>query len=217
MTTPEVKIKASSIVLIGDFNPKIFQPAWFAAEELIRKQEAEEASIEIIRPEVVSFTLEWLKMIVTHDRFQTSTTQKPYYDIMRDLVIGTFELLQHTPIRMMGINTEIHYQMKDEDEWHSLGHRLAPKELWDTTLNKPGMQSLTMKGERSDGFKGYIQVVVEPSAKVYPGIYFNVNDHYEVKDPESVIGCEEILSILESSWKESIERSQKIIESILEA
>ena len=37
-----------SIVLLGNFNPKIFQSAWFASQNLIRKIEANEAKIEII-------------------------------------------------------------------------------------------------------------------------------------------------------------------------
>ena len=30
------EIQGANIVLLGDFNPKIFQPAWFAAQDLIR-------------------------------------------------------------------------------------------------------------------------------------------------------------------------------------
>jgi hypothetical protein len=41
--TPE--IQGMSIVLVGGFNPKIFHPAWFAAQKLIREKEAEEANI----------------------------------------------------------------------------------------------------------------------------------------------------------------------------
>ena len=35
-----------TIVLLGQFNPAIFQPAWLAAENLVRPQEAESAEIE---------------------------------------------------------------------------------------------------------------------------------------------------------------------------
>jgi hypothetical protein len=41
------EIQGISIVLLVDFNPKIFQPAWFAAQNLIRQQEADEATIHI--------------------------------------------------------------------------------------------------------------------------------------------------------------------------
>jgi len=42
------EVQESSIVFIGSFNPKIFQPAWFVKEGLIPKQEGHEAEIEIM-------------------------------------------------------------------------------------------------------------------------------------------------------------------------
>ena len=70
-------IQGVTVVFLGDFNPKIFQPAWFAVQGLIRQQEAEEANVEIIHPDVVSFSLEWLALQVTRERFAISTTQSP--------------------------------------------------------------------------------------------------------------------------------------------
>jgi hypothetical protein len=214
MQYPEMQ--GISVVWLGDFNPKIFQPAWFAAEGLIRKQEAEEANIEIIHPEVVSFALEWLRLQVTRERFFVSTTQEPYYEVVRDLVLGTFSLLRHTPVHKMGINTDMHFRMGSEDTWHAFGHRLAPKDLWQGILDSPGMRSLTMEGGRLDGYKGYIRVKVEPSVRVHPGVYVNVNDHYEVADPKLVIGSDEIRTLFERSWGESLRRSAHIAYTLLE-
>ncbi len=67
--------QASSIVFIGSFNPKIFQPTWFVKEGLIQKQEGDEADIEIIHNEFVSFGLHWLKLEVRRDKFQVHTSQ----------------------------------------------------------------------------------------------------------------------------------------------
>ena len=98
-------IQSLSVVFLGDFNPKIFQPAWFAAQGLIRQQEAEEAKVDIIHPEVVSFSLEWLALQVTREQCALTTTQEPYYVVMRDLIVGTFNLLQHTPLHKLGITS----------------------------------------------------------------------------------------------------------------
>ena len=76
-TQPAIEIEGVSIVLLGDFNPKIFQPAWFAAQELIRKEEAESAEIEVIHPEVVVFSLDWLRIQVTRNRW-ISEAQAPH-------------------------------------------------------------------------------------------------------------------------------------------
>jgi len=214
MFTNRPEIHGMSIVLLGDFNPKIFQPAWFAAEGLIRSVEAENAEIEIIHPEIVSFKLDWLIFRATRDRCSFATVQEPSFETMRDLCISTFEILTHTPINKMGLNNDTHFKMRTTDEWHSLGHKLAPKDLWKDTFLNPGLRSLTIEGRRDDNFKGYIRVKVEPSVRIDPGVYIQVNDHYETNT--DTIGCGAIINILRTCWKNSKERAINIINKILE-
>ena len=114
------------------------------------------------------------------------------------------------------LDTDMHFRMGSEDAWHAFGHRFAPKDLGQGILDSPGMRSLTMEGRRPDGCKGYIRVKVEPSVKVHPGMYVNVNDHYEVADPKSVIGSDEIRTLFERSWGESLQRSAHIAYALLE-
>jgi len=210
------EIEGMNIVFRGDFNPKIFQPAWFAAQGLIRNEEADEATVEIIHPTIVVFTLDWLQIQIEPNRFYAGTNQSPYIEILKDLILGTFRILNHTPIKMMGINYNSHFPMDSEDAWHDVGHRVAPKDMWNKILKKPGLRSLTMQGERPDDHKGHIAVRIEPSNRVRHGIFININDHYELKDPESVLGCEAIIDMLESEWKTSVTRSQRIAITILE-
>jgi hypothetical protein len=210
------EIQGISIVLLGDFNPKIFQPAWFAAQNLIRQQEADEATIHIIHPEVVSFSLQWLALEVTRERFAVSTTQEPYYKVTRDLVLGAFQLLQHTPLHKLGINADMHFRMDSEKSWHAFGDLLAPKEIWQGLLKTPGMHSFTMEGQRPDNFQGYIRVQIEPSVKIRPGVYFQVNDHYEVQTLRPGMGADELLAIFERAWDESLTRSKNITSTLLQ-
>jgi len=209
-------IQGLSVVFLGDFNPKIFQPAWFAAQGLIRHQEAEEAKVDIIHPEVVSFSLEWLAFQVTREQCALTTTQEPYYVVMRDLIVGTFNLLQHTPLHKLGINIDMHFRMDSEASWHAFGHSLAPKDLWKDTLKNPGMRSLTMEGQRPDAFRGYIRVQVEPSIKIHPDVYFRVNDHYEIETFQPGTGSDAMLDIFQRAWGESLTRSNHIISTLLE-
>lgn len=210
--TPE--IQGMSIVIVGSFNPKIFHPAWFALQKLIREKEADEANIELITPSISRFSLDWMQLQVIQDQFVIETTQEPYYEILRDLVVGTFGFLSHTPIKMLGINTQQHFKMHSEEEWHILGHELAPKEkYWTPVLEKPGMRSLIIHGLRPDGYKGYIEVRVEPtskSSKVQPGIYISINDHYEINKD---LSCIDILKI---NWVDSKKRAEKIIKHIVD-
>jgi hypothetical protein len=211
-------LEGISIVLVGDFNPKIFQPVWFAAQEppLIPKMEAEEAKLEIIHPDVVVFEVDWFQLQVTRDRFHISTVQESRYEFLRDLVLGTFQLLQHTPVRAMGINKDAHRGVQSMEMWHGFGDRIAPKGVWDGIVEKPGLLTITIQGARTDGHQGYVNVKVEPSRQIHPGIYFNINDHYSVKEPEKALGCNEIMDILRTRFQESMNRSDKIVSDITE-
>jgi len=156
---PQLKpeIEGQSIVFLGSFNPKIFQPAWLANQQLIREEEAESATIEIIHQRIVVLSTDWFKLHVTSERFQLSTRHVHYYEPLRDLALGIFRILRHTPIEMMGLNRDLHFQMPSEKSWHKVGHRLAPKEPWNEVLKNPGMRSLTNKGDRPDKFHGFMR------------------------------------------------------------
>lgn len=208
--TPE--IQGMSIVLVGSFNTSIFQPAWFARHKLIRDAEAENASIEVIMPGLTKFRLDWLWLQVTDDKFVVESVQEPYYEIMRDLVIGTFRLLEHTPIKMMGINTNQHFKMHSEEEWHEFGHALAPKEtFWTPVMKQPGLRHLTIQGMREDDKEGYIQTTITPSSKVVPGIYISINNHFDAEENE---GCQKLMDTLEQSWSETEQYADKLITHI---
>ena len=205
-------IEGLSIVLLGSFNPQIFQPAWFAAQGLIRKEEGDTAQVQVIHPEVTIFGMEWAKLSVDHDRFglESSTNQQFSPELLRDLTLGTFRLLSHTPVKMMGLNRLFHFAIESEEIWHSIGHMLAPKEIWTGLLEKPGTRSLSVQGIRTDHYKGQILVKVEPSALLQPGLFIHINDHFEARNPEPISSAGEMMDILEKNWSLFLERSQTI-------
>ena len=103
MSQPTLELEGISIVFLGSFNPQIFQPAWFSAEGLLRKEEAEAIEINVIHREIVSFQSSWLQLQVRSNQFILSTEDSSFYEPLRDLALGTFQLLRHTPIQKMGI------------------------------------------------------------------------------------------------------------------
>ena len=44
VSKPTCELEGASVVLIGAFNPGIFQPAWLGANKLIRPEEVEAAT-----------------------------------------------------------------------------------------------------------------------------------------------------------------------------
>lgn len=206
-----------SIVLIGKFNPAIFQPAWFSSQNLIGEQECQDAEINIVHPDVVNFRLSWCNFEVTRERLIVTTTQEQAYELIRDLILATFRLLSHTPIKMLGINQEMHFRLKSAEDWHSFGHQLAPKEqFWADTLKNPGTLNVTIQGERTDDHAGKVVVIIKPSEKVQYGVNFRINDHYELEGKDEIIGCDHIINILEQEWENSQKMSIGIIENTLQ-
>jgi hypothetical protein len=208
-----------SIVLVGSFNPAIFHPTWFAREKLIQREEAERADLKIVSPQVSVFSIGWLGLEVTLDRFAARTKQIQHVEPLRDLVLGTFGLLRHTPVDHLGINRQAHYRSASEEEWHELGHRLAPKEPWAGLLEKPGMRQLSMQGQRPDEYRGRITVIAAPSFALKPGfgVYFEVNDHYDNDVDERGRECDRMREILGAVWQTSLERASRITQTLMKA
>ena len=213
----EAVIDGVSIVFVGSFNPKIFHPGWFAAQGLIRPEEAEAADITVVHSELVAIQMEWARVEVTTNRALFATTDFVSAEPLRDLALGTFLTLSHTPISKMGLNRDRHFKMANQDAWNAIGDSLAPKGHWRSILNCPGMRSLTMEGVREDGHAGYVRVKVEPSARVEHGVFVALNDHYELKNPDEPGTCELIMNLLKDSWASFSSRSETVGPSLLES
>jgi hypothetical protein len=209
--------------LIGKFNPAIFQPAWLGASNLIRKEEADSATIELVNPQLTSFSADWLKVQVLAERFTATTVDTEHYQALRDVVVSIFQLLEHTPFWIMGMNRDMHFKMNSEEEWHQFGHLLAPKEIWRPLLDEPGLRSLLIQS--SPLKQGEIQILryvrVEPSAQVKPGVYIQLN--VEVSLPGGAQAgiitqqraARELTNYLTQSWSETLLEAQKIADHLL--
>ncbi len=217
----EPEIQGVSIVALGSFNPAIFQPRWFSYNNLIRDEEAEEANekLEIIHKEVSIFATEWFSLQVTGDRFALETSDPTKSQPLRDLAAGTFGILEHTPIEAFGFNRNQHFRMSTQDDWHAFGHHFAPKDSWNDILTNPGMRSLVMEGKREDCDADRMQISIEPSARVHPGVFVRVNQHYKLKgDDEDKSPRDRIVEFrkkLQESWDEFLSYCDKAAKHLL--
>lgn len=203
--------QAVNIVIRGSFNPAIFNPSWFALNQLLSSGEVETADVKIIHADIALFTIDWLQLRVVPDRFQAITTQESHYERLRDLALGVFDLLTHTPVIALGINREFHVRFQSVSVWNEVGHRLVQKEDWRSLLEDPRTASLVVHGKRPDGLNGYIGVRIEPSPLGSPALYIEVNDHYQFQsDPKVPLGTSEAVQVLRERWNESMQRSFSI-------
>ena len=222
----EPEISGVNVVLLGDFNPAIFTPAWFALHGLLPEGVADSAELHVAHQQVTEFVADWLRLQVAVESFFVETLQAPHIRL-RDLVVRIFkEHLYHTPIRAFGINRNIHFRVQDLAERDRIGRTLAPVEPWGTwgqnlglDGKQGGMTSLTMTQVNPEGRPngGQINVTVEPSHRVgegLTGVYVRVNDHYAI-DHANLGTAERLLELFENSFDASLERSNGIIDHIM--
>lgn len=203
-----LQIEARSVVLIGNFNPLIFQPAWFSQKELIQEEEARSAVIEIIHPEITKFNIgDWLNFEVTVNRCSFTTAKEPYFEPIKDLVFGIFSILRETPISALGINNTFNLLLHNYENNYKFGSTLTPLDIWDQKIKKPRLLRLEIiEEERIDNFRRSISIT--PSNQKM-GISININNDYKIKKIESV------LDILSSKWDEHSTEARNIVNDLL--
>jgi hypothetical protein len=221
--TPE--IDNASIVLIGNFNPMIFQPYWFMAQEIFSPDEANNAKIEVIHPEITIFSIEWLSIRVEKNVFTAISLKQPHIHV-HDFIVNTFgNCLIHTPIYRLGINRTVEFKT-DISNKDKLGKTLAPQSAWGdwgkeiegpkTGEKHGGLREIVMEQRNlDDRYRGHIQAKVGSSINLNDGILVNINDHYETEENDKVIGCEKIITLIKDNFEDSIRRSGKIINHIM--
>src|SRR2546428_287446 len=126
----EPELGSASIVLLGKFNPTIYQPFWLAKHGLIPQRAAETAEIAIIHQEIAAFSLDsFFNIQVDRGRFSIERSIAPLI-LICDVTVRMFtDVLPHTPISQMGINRIVHFNV-GEQERNRIGHLLAPRSPW---------------------------------------------------------------------------------------
>lgn len=203
-------------MVVGAFNPPIFQPAWLGSEGLIRQGDAENARVEIVHQEVAVFETEWLQCQVTRERFSMMTKRESHYEPLRDLVASVFRLLRHTPTSVCGINHMEALRFDNRDEFDSLGWRLAPRENWDGVLDRPGVARLDEVGQRDDGRAGYIRVQLEQPLDGTLESSAVVNDHIAFSGQPEQESTAQLSEVLLESWPAITARAAAIHQRIKE-
>ncbi len=202
----------ATIVLVGSFNPRIFQPEWFVRHGLLQAKDIEGVNIEIISNDYAIFELPWLKVEVLGDRFMARTEDESKFSPLKDLVVGTFKILEHTPISAIGLNREISFDFLTSENWHRVGHSLAPKLIWEEYVDTPGMMMLLMQSKRTDDKKGSINIKIRPAAKIPFGVTGDVNDHVDLPEHSDALDA---CKIIDASWDQSLEKAEKLITGVL--
>ena len=216
MNVPDPVLDGVGITLVGSFNPKILQPMWFQAEGLVTKTDAENAEIEVIHPAIAAISIGPFRLRAVDEKFTAATDDAAAFPPLRDLVVGIFQLLRHTPARALGINRQMHFRATEDLSWDHVARTLEHAVPWSRAL--PGAEpfSMTLHGKRDSSIEGRLAVRFERSNRQENGIYVGTNDHYDVTPVNSAEGLEKIVELVRSDFLTSIDRSLDTAKNLVE-
>ncbi len=221
-------VQSVSIAVVGNLNPPIFTPAWLRLNDIIDDTELEAAKTVVVHPEITDFTIGTLQVQVIPQKISISTSELPFVHVA-DMMSAIFGgLLTHTPVHMLGINFQIHFNLNSGDQRTRLGRRLAPIDPWGNWGRKldaedrafiGGLRSLTMEEETPNkgSHGGYRRVQIEPSLfseqLKTSGVFMAVNDHYELN--RSTTTTQDLLTTIEKNFDKSLSISIRIVSDMM--
>lgn len=222
-----VETQASSIVLVGKFNPAIFSPGWLAKYGFISDEQMEGANVTVVHPEVTQFTAGGYGFDVNQQRCMMRSEQEPF-TMLLELAVGIFgNHLTYTPLQKLGINLHVTYSCRSAKQRIELGRVLAPLAPWgkfgkriedSPVAQTGGILSMTMQENNlPDRKSGHRRVEVEADNDAgRKRVMIGVNDHFELLKPDDVEGSAEIIAILQDRFDASIAESRRIINELIE-
>lgn len=203
-----------AVVAIGDFAPGMFHPSWFEKLQLLGKHEVERAAESeqlLVSSAQTIFSISGFEIQVHENRFQILTNREDLHQPLIDLFTSVLSVLDSCPIRAVGINWTIHLRAENEKAWHAFGDKMAPKEFWKKNWeHHVGLRHLLIQLDKQNEDDGSVNVNIEPSYEVKPGIFVRVNDHNDFKNKDAVAASK----FVSENWRGSKETAENFIKSL---
>ena len=224
MSDWEIVSEEASIVLVGNFNPKIFHPEWFIRKEIVEDWDYSQDEL-ISLPDMSQMELpNDRKITALLNQFSLRSSRASEFFSLKDVVMSTFTSLNETPILQMGMNYNSVIKIANQDKWRQFGSQLAPQQHWKqaasfvNTLHKDkqkelGLWELAMNLPRPDDLEGFVRpkiTVLQANANT---LAFSVNNHVEIKD----FSATTMIKILGEKWDNSLFLAKEIISNIMES
>jgi hypothetical protein len=206
-----------SLVIVGVFAPALFHPQWFRAQGLLGESEAKHASVKFVTPEMSEWSTEWLTVQAMQNRLQFQGKLTSNAEPLRDLALGTLQVLDQTDCSALGLNRAMHFDVGGEEAYDRVGDTLAPKALWESPLRGSGRLGLKVlqieRPGRSDGLSGKAIVTIAPSVKHTHHVFIDVNNEIRPEGPKGTIWA---LEVIRDRWTHTFAAARETGEQLLE-
>ena len=212
--TRTAEIFTSAIVVVGNFNSAIFSPDGLLRHGLIGDGDAATARDGLggrpllVSKQVTTVNSEWFALQVLENQFSLAS-QGVLSPAVKDLAVGILQLIPHTPVTAVGLNFIGHFKLASEAEYHQVGDRLAPKDIWNAIYpeDRAGVDNLTIRiqygtRDRPLETKDEKRVAIQPSSKIKFGVHLSYNDHHDVTSPQpDLSAAERVARIIDETWE----------------
>ena len=220
---------SSAIVVLGAFNPAIFSPDWLNGQGLIgdgdvaAAREGNGGGEILVSRQVTTVETEWFVLQVEQNKFNL-TSKGVLSPALKDLAVGIFQSLPHTPVTAVGLNFMAHYKFANEQQWHKFGDVLAPKGIWNSLYPDlhAGLSNLMITIEpatrSSDGrAKERRNITVQPSRKVKAGAFLSYNHHRELRreDSEDRVSADYVARIIDEKWESEWQEAERVLQRVV--
>ncbi|GMU60014.1 MAG: hypothetical protein AMXMBFR34_17770 [Myxococcaceae bacterium] len=206
--------ESASIVMLGSFNPAIFQPSWLALKNLISPSDAQSAEVKLIAPQLAAFKAGGILVEVLQERFMAQADEPQDQVRLRDLAMGVFAILGETPVSRLGLNWTYVFRLEDEKRWHAVGDLLAPKDVWSKVLRgRPGLRTMTIQGGLLEGLRGQLNVKIEPTSA--PSVRLELNNDILGPDRDGAVNADTFVELIRKHWDEARTESVRIATEVL--
>ncbi len=227
--THTAEIFASSIIAVGDFNPAIFSPDWLERNDLIGQGDADAVRAGgkgrslLVSHQVVAFETKWFALQVLANQFSL-TSKDALSPAFKDLAVGMFQLVPHTPVASVGLNFSGHFRLSGEAEYHRVGDVLAPKDIWKALYpeESTGLAELTVRIQRwtrgkALNTKDEKRISVRPSHKINFGAFLSYNDHHDASasDGGDLRPAQRVAAIIDNEWDSARQDALRVFDGVL--
>ena len=189
-----------TIVIAGQFHPGIFTPDWFEFHKIVSKEDCENAEIKYIDSSTVHINFGWFSWFSDPQRAMIELNTDGYDDRMLDLTRSIVTMFAYTKVSAIGVNFKFFININAEDDWHAVGHTLAPKDVWKSSFGSEelhyGMKETAIQVDDFYGEDSLLNMSVKTANNVNDPkhrhrLLIEFHNHFDMPD--------------ENSWNEHVE------------
>jgi hypothetical protein len=195
----------TTIVVAGQFHPGIFTPDWFEFHEIVSKEDCEKAKIKYIESSIIHIDFGWFIWFSDPQRIMIELNVDGYDDQMLDLLRSILTMFSYTKVSAVGINFHFSINMNAAEDWHAIGHTLAPKDIWKKSFGREdlhyGMKETAIQVDDFYGEESVLNIALKTAnnindTKHQHRLAIEFNNHFDIPDANANFWNDYVESVL---------------------